>query len=102
MGLDDTGIADFWDDSSNECLAVSNNGTFSTGGRLPMGALTRANNSESWLWQIEHNGSWRWEIGDFRDSLYMAASGPLDQNHSWSKDLAPGELFTSVPALCVS
>lgn len=98
VGLDDTGVADFGYDSTNECFAVSNNGTFSTGGHLPMGALTRPNGSESWLWQIEHNGSWRWEIGDFRDSLYMAASGPLDQNHFWTKDLAAGESFTSVPA----
>jgi alpha-galactosidase len=98
VGLDDTGAADFKYDSSNECFAVSNQGTFSTGGHLPMGALTRLDDSVSWLWQIEHNGSWRWEIGDFRDSLYVAASGPLDQNHSWTKRLAPGESFTSVPA----
>ncbi|KAK2766755.1 hypothetical protein FQN54_006069 [Arachnomyces sp. PD_36] len=98
VGLDDTGIVDFQYDSTNEKFALSKNGTFSTGGHLAMGALTRKNDSESWLWQIEHNGSWRWEIGDFRDSLYMAASGPLDHEHFWTKQLAPGETFTSVPA----
>ncbi|SPN99192.1 related to Melibiase subfamily [Cephalotrichum gorgonifer] len=79
-------------------FSISNQGSFSTGGYLPMGGLSRADGSLSYLWQIEHNGSWKWEIGDYRAGLYFNASGPTDQNHSWSKRLGPGESFDSAPA----
>ena len=62
-----------------------------------MGALSRIDGSQTWLWQIEHGGSWRWEFGDFWNSLYLVASGPEDQDHQWSKILKPGEIFHSVP-----
>ncbi|KAH7166552.1 putative Melibiase subfamily [Dactylonectria macrodidyma] len=79
-------------------FTVSNQGSFSTQGYLPMGGLSRIDGSLSYLWQIEHNGSWKWEIGDYKENLYLNASGPTDQNHSWSKILKPGESFDSVPA----
>ncbi|KAH7140050.1 glycoside hydrolase superfamily [Dactylonectria estremocensis] len=82
-------------------FTVSNQGSFSTQGYLPMGGLSRVDGSLSYLWQIEHNGSWKWEIGDYKESLYLNASGPTDQNHSWSKRLDPGEFFDSVPAALV-
>ncbi|KAL2107990.1 hypothetical protein VUR80DRAFT_4431 [Thermomyces stellatus] len=79
-------------------FSVSNHGSFSTQGHLPMGGLSRVDGSLSYLWQIEHNGSWKWEIGDYKEDLYLSAGGPTDQNHSWSKRLEPGESFDSVPA----
>lgn len=82
-------------------FSVSNQGSFSTGGYLPMGGLSRVDNSFSYLWQIEHNGSWKWEIGDYQEALYLNAGGPTDQNHSWSKVLEPAESFDSVPAALV-
>ncbi|KAJ4245554.1 hypothetical protein NW762_014063 [Fusarium torreyae] len=79
-------------------FTVSNQGSFSTGGHLPMGGLSRIDGSLSYLWQIEHNGSWKWEIGDYKEGLYVNATGPTDQNHSWDRKLEPGEAFESVPA----
>lgn len=80
-------------------FSLSNTGSFSTGSFLPMGLLSRKNSAspETWLWQIETNGSWRWEIGDYHDSIYLAASGPTARNHNWRTKLASGESFTSVP-----
>lgn len=80
-------------------FSLSNTGSFSTGSFLPMGLLSRKDSAspETWLWQIETNGSWRWEIGDYHDSIYLAASGPTARNHNWRTKLASGESFTSVP-----
>ncbi|KAL3443111.1 glycoside hydrolase superfamily [Aspergillus insuetus] len=66
-----------------------------------MGLLKRRDNAETWLWQVENNGSWRWEIGDWKDSVYLAAGGPIETEHDWRQRLGPGETFTTVPvALC--
>jgi alpha-galactosidase len=73
-------------------------GAMSTEGHLAMGAVTRKDGSDTWLWQIESSGSWRWEIGD---GLYVAAGGPTLNESAWQVSLAPGESFTTVPAaLC--
>ncbi|KAL2440882.1 hypothetical protein ABEF95_008124 [Exophiala dermatitidis] len=66
-----------------------------------MGLLQRRDGKDSWLWQVESNGSWRWEVGDLQHDLYLAAGGPTAIDHDWKQRLAPGEEFTSVPvALC--
>ncbi|KAE8382011.1 glycoside hydrolase superfamily [Aspergillus bertholletiae] len=81
--------------------SVSNRGTFSTEGHLPMGLLKSTDNTETWLWQVENNGSWRWEVGDWKDNIYLAAGGPVETDHDWRQMLSPGEEFTTVPvALC--
>ncbi|RDW58378.1 glycoside hydrolase family 36 protein [Coleophoma crateriformis] len=103
VGIDDYGVYELPDKHINSMstYAVSSHGSFSTLGHLPMGLLKHKNGTDTWLWQIEHNGSWKWEIGDFKDAIYMAASGPLDTDHHWGKVLQPGETFTTVPvALC--
>lgn len=69
VGIDDIGIVKLGYEFSQSCYALSNQGSFSTGDRLATGALSRNDGSQTWLWQIETNGHWRWEIGDYRDSL---------------------------------
>ena len=96
VSLPSVGIDDYEVSSTRACFSISNLGSFSTGGHLPMGALTRADGCKSWLWQIEHNGSWRWEIADYHGGLYLNAAGPSDEQN-WSKPLPPGGCFTSVP-----
>ena len=103
IGIDDCGVCELpeghW--SSMSHYAVSNRGTFSTEGHLPMGLLKRRDGEETWIWQVENNGSWRWEIGDWKDSVYLAAGGPSEIDHGWRERLGPNESFTSVPvALC--
>ena len=77
-------------------IAVSNSGTWSSKEKLPMGALRNAEVDNTLLWQIEHNGSWHWELSDIDDMLYLKLSGPTEQENQWYKELKPGEGFESV------
>ena len=81
-------------------FSISSRSSFSTGTYLPMGALKRKDGGDTWLWQVESSGSWRWEIGDFRDNVYLAADGPNSIDHDWRVNLAPEESCTSVPVTC--
>jgi alpha-galactosidase len=78
--------------------AVISTGTWSTGKSVPLGLVQSQDFAVTWLFQIEHNGAWRWEIGDDTSDGYMALSDPTSVNHGWSKTLAAGESFTTVPA----
>ncbi|PVH98353.1 glycoside hydrolase family 36 protein [Periconia macrospinosa] len=82
-------------------FSLSNRGAMTTETHIPMGALKRKDDDHTWLWQIESGGSWRWEIGDWQDGLYLVAGGPTLVDHAWQLDLAPGTSFTSPPvAVC--
>ncbi|WP_223167758.1 glycoside hydrolase family 36 protein [Nonomuraea sp. SYSU D8015] len=78
-------------------LATVSTGTWSTGSHLPTGGLADRESGQAWLWQIEHNGPWRWEVGERLDGAYVALLGPTDLDHQWEQTLAPGESFTTVP-----
>lgn len=101
LGLDDAGLAAWGIPSSRASFALGQRGSWSTGGHLPMGILRAPARGRSLLWQIEHNGGWRWELGDQGGAMYLVASGPTDQSHAWMRRLAPGERFRSVPATLV-
>ncbi len=79
-------------------LVVSSIGTFSTDEYLPAGFFENTAAGTSFMWQIENNGSWMWEIGDEAEELYLLLSGPCQNTAGWWKKLAPGESFESVPA----
>ena len=79
-------------------MTVVSTGAWSTGKNLPVAALESRDFAASWAWQIEHNGAWRWEIGEDTAGGYFTLSGPTDRDSSWTKVLAPGASFTSVPA----
>jgi alpha-galactosidase len=78
-------------------IAISNQGTWSTLEHLPMGALENTKTGTTFCWQVEHNGSWHWEISDVAHELLLRASGPTYREGHWSKKLASGEEFESVP-----
>ncbi|NUR60150.1 MAG: alpha-galactosidase [Catenulispora sp.] len=73
-------------------------GTWSTGRYLPMGALTARDQGRTLMWQLENPGGWRWEVGEQAGAAYLALLGPTDRDHQWRQALAPGEVFTTVPA----
>ncbi len=103
IGLDNNGIYKLHDGhvASMVNFSLSNRGSFSTGTHLPIGVFKKNDNTDTWLWQVENNASWRWEIGDYKDNIYLAAGGPTSIDHDWRQILTPGETFTSVPtALC--
>ncbi|WP_030474963.1 glycoside hydrolase family 36 protein [Lentzea albidocapillata] len=78
-------------------VAVVSTGTWSTGTVLPTGGLVDRRTDQAWLWQVEHNGAWRWEVAERMNGVYVALLGPTDIDHQWQQRLLPGESFTSVP-----
>lgn len=105
-------------------FGISSAGTWSSAGYLPMGAISNRVTGHAWVWQIEHNGAWHWQAGEYvrrqpggetadtvghlaepgaPGSAYFALLGPTDSEHHWHVTLAPGEAFTTVPtAIAVS
>lgn len=79
---------------STKKISVSNTGTWSSKEYLPMGAFE--NSKTTFMWQIEHNGSWQWEISDIADRMYLKISGPNEYENHWYKNLKPNETFESV------
>ncbi|KAB8230243.1 putative Melibiase subfamily [Aspergillus alliaceus] len=91
QGIDDYGVYGRPEghEASLGHYSVSNRGTFSTEGHRPMGILKRTDNAETWL------------CGDRKDSVYLAAGGPVETDHDWRQNLFPGLEITTVPvALC--
>ena len=74
-------------------LTATSDGTWSTGRQLPTAALVNETLGLAIAWQIEHNGAWRWEIGEDTDGGYYSLSGPTDADHAWTAAArAGGEL----------
>lgn len=84
-------------DYSFKKLVCTNTGSWSTSQFLPMGCYENIECGSVLFWQIEHNGSWHWEISDKGQQLYLLLSGPTEHENAWWKRLEPGETFTSVP-----
>ncbi len=78
-------------------LVMASHGSWSSGEYLPVGALVDTDSGRAWAFQVEHNGAWRWEVGERLDGVYVAVHGPGDRDHQWRQTLEPGEQFTSVP-----
>ncbi|MBP1996583.1 glycoside hydrolase family 36 protein [Paenibacillus eucommiae] len=83
--------------SSLKRLSYSTSGTWSSEGLLPMGCFENVERGTALFWQIEHNGSWHWEISDMANHLYLQLSGPTENENHWWKSIGPGETFVSVP-----
>lgn len=92
-------------------FCISNAGGFSSGEFLPEGAAYNRRTGESIFWQIEHNGSWSWEIGcsvpeywlsflekEYLQPVYLLLSGPETEKAHWYKKLKSRESFRTVPA----
>jgi alpha-galactosidase len=78
-------------------------GSWSTEKYLPMAVVENTSLGVAWFWQIEHNGSWYWEVsnlaerGNLASDVYAYLGGP-DQLHSQAwKNLQPGRTYTTVP-----
>jgi alpha-galactosidase len=75
-------------------FVASSVGTWSTAADLPTGVVTGARYALAW--QIEHNGAWRWEIGEERGTVALTLFGPADRDHQWVEVLSPGQSFRTV------
>jgi len=78
-------------------------GSWSTERYLPMAMAENIRLGLIWFWQIEHNGSWHWEIsnaserGNNADDVYAYLGGPDDLHSAAWKNLKAGESYESVP-----
>lgn len=85
-------------------------GSWSTARFLPMAMAENTRLGLIWFWQIEHNGSWYWEIsnvsarGIHADDVYAFLGGPDDLHSAAWKNLRPGETYETIPVAvgCVS
>ena len=84
--------------SSGKRIQIRNIGSWSSGEYAPIGCLRNRTKGTMTFWQIEHNGSWNWEILEHGCKWHLAITGPNDTDHQWYKELAPDEMFVSVPA----
>ncbi|MFE7071790.1 alpha-galactosidase [Streptomyces sp. NPDC057620] len=84
---------------SRAALSLTGRGSWSSGGHLPMGALTERDGARAWLWQVESPAGWRWDVGERDHGTYLALNGPTDAEHQWRVRLAPGDEFTTVPGV---
>ncbi|WP_256759345.1 glycoside hydrolase family 36 protein [Cohnella sp. WQ 127256] len=84
-------------DRGSKRISCSNTGSWSAAEHIPMAVLENTETGTSLFWQIEHNGSWHWEIIDQVDRLTLLISGPTEHDNHWWKKLQPGEEFVSVP-----
>lgn len=82
---------------SSKVIACTNIGNWSAKEYLPMGVLQNTETGSNIFWQIEHNGSWHWEISDQMGNYYIQLSGPSETESHWWKNLQPGETFITVP-----
>lgn len=83
---------------SSKRIQIRNIGSWSSGEYLPMGCLRSKSNGTMEFWQIEHNGSWNWELQERDHRLSLVINGPDETNHHWWKNLKPGETFETIPA----
>ncbi|MGB6827017.1 MAG: alpha-galactosidase [Terracidiphilus sp.] len=78
-------------------------GSWSTEKFLPMAVVENTRRDLAWFWQIEHNGSWHWELsndsetGNVADDVYAYLGGPDDLHSQAWKDLKPGQAYDTVP-----
>lgn len=83
---------------SSKAFEVTNTGNWSAKSYLPFGCIINTETNSRLFWQIEHNGSWHYEISDQTNHLYVQLGGPTENHSNWFKILKPGEKFESVKA----
>jgi alpha-galactosidase len=78
-------------------------GSWSTERYLPIAMAENTSLGLIWFWQIEHNGSWYWEISNssehdnHADDVYAYLGGPDDLHSAAWKNLKPGETYETIP-----
>ena len=101
LSLYDLGYRNFSEPgASGKRIQIRSLGSWSSGEYLPMGCLRDPVRGTMEFWQIEHNGSWNWELQERDHHCTLLISGPTEMDHGWWKKLEPQERFESVPA-CV-
>ena len=78
---------------SFKCIRGINTGSWSTKEELPQAIIEDAESGKFFMFQIESNNSWFWEIGDESKQIYLNLGGPNTTFNQWAKTLKPNETF---------
>ncbi len=107
--LPDLGLAAHGNTDPRGMFGLTSQGSWPSGAFVPMGAAVNRRTGHTWLWQVEHNGAWHWQVGEkpLRPAPrggeggsdgYLALLGPTYSEHHWQAVLGPGETFETAPA----
>ena len=77
-------------------INMSSTGGMSSANLAPCAVIENIQANNCYFFQIEHNGSWQWEMGDWFNHVYLNLAGPTFNEHQCSIALAPNESFESV------
>ena len=83
-------------------ISVCNTGSWSTKEEIPMSILEDADTGRFFMFQIESNNSWYYEISDNAKLLYLNIGGPNATANQWTKVLQPNEEFETVKTAIVA
>lgn len=78
---------------SMERYQINNTGSWSTKEFLPMVGIEDRAKKILLLGQVENNGSWHIELGDYQDEFYFSLGGPNWTDNQWVNALTPNEVF---------
>jgi len=92
----DLGIFNGNEHTSMKRYSINNTGSWSTKEHLPMAIIEDKKKKSFTLVQVESNGSWHIELGDFVNQVFLSASGPEFYDNQWLKKLNPNDEFKSV------
>ncbi|MBM7026933.1 hypothetical protein JS515_14540, partial [Clavibacter sp. DM3] len=82
-------------DPSHPASGAFASGTSATGDLLPVAALVSDRQEVAWMWEVAHDGPWRWVVGAHAGDRHLALTRPADpEGAGWP--LAPGA--SSAPA----
>lgn len=83
--------------ASKKRVSGVNIGSWSSKEEIPQAIIEDGGRGLFFMFQIENSGSWYWEIGECEREIYLLAGGPNRVFGQWSRKLAAGETFESVP-----
>lgn len=81
--------------NSKKRVYGSNTGSQSTKEELAQFILQDETQGKTYMFQIESNSNWYWEIGESRGNIYLNCGGGNMRHSGWHKTLAAGESFSS-------
>lgn len=81
--------------NSKKRVYGSNTGSQSTKEELAQFILQDETQGKTYMFQIESNSNWYWEIGESRGNIYLNCGGGNMRHNGWHKTLAAGESFLS-------
>ncbi|MDF2614734.1 MAG: glycoside hydrolase clan [Clostridia bacterium] len=85
---------------SSKRISITSTGSWSASEYLPMAYIENIETGSNLFFQIEHNGSWHWEMSDSCHQLSLLVSGPSEVEHHFWSELRPHQKFTTVP-VCI-